>query len=72
VTDYYSALSDSDVREHELWGDFALNEFPYEDQVQPAPVDTAANVLAGPDQRRRATVETEPFMEPCHRFLIAS
>jgi hypothetical protein len=32
VTGYYSALSDNDARDQELWGDFALDEFPREER----------------------------------------
>ena len=28
VTGYYSALSDDEATDQQLWGDFALNEFP--------------------------------------------
>ena len=32
VSDYYSRLSDREVNEHALWGEFALSQFPGEER----------------------------------------
>ena len=33
VADYYSSLSDSEVEEHARWGEFALAQFPSEEEA---------------------------------------
>lgn len=33
VSDYYSSLTDDEVKEDALWGEFALTQFPSEENV---------------------------------------